>query len=153
PGLPDVEADSGAAAAWDGDPVAMRRLASIAVALMTMPVSASLPLMAQSTATLDGGVILDDAGRTTPVSRARVVAANQLSQAWVDTDVDGRFHLEGLRPGAYHLTVLKFGFVPQGRVPSVIAGGTAAEIMLHMQRGAAIEGRVVTETGQPVAGL
>jgi hypothetical protein len=125
------------------------------MAALCADVPGRLPLVrAQGLVGVDGVVVLDADGRTTPVRRARVTIANELAQATTDTDTDGRFHADGLRGGTYHVTVLKFGFVPQGRVPSIVVGpGAPPPITVHMRRAAAIEGRVVTEAGEPVAGL
>jgi len=64
------------------------------------------------TATLDGAVILTADGRQLPVRRARVVITASDRSQTTDTDTNGRFHLDHLPAGSYHLVVNKFGFVP-----------------------------------------
>ena len=70
------------------------------------------------------------------------------------TAADGRFVLRGVAPGIVNFHVAKAGYVP-GPYPSVrpaLPGETIDNVVLTVLPGASISGRVVDESGQPVAG-
>jgi hypothetical protein len=80
----------------------------------------------------------------------------------VTTDVDGRFELRELPAGRYTLTATKSGFVASGtemagRMPrrptiDVGEGQTIEKLVITLQRGGVISGRILDEFGEPVAG-
>ncbi len=77
----------------------------------------------------------------------------QAFAAAVSDPSDGSFELAGLLPGRYDVHVSAEGFVesvppPQATIPEAGDG----DITLTLQRGGVIEGRVVDEHGQAVAG-
>jgi hypothetical protein len=106
------------------------------------------------TATLDGTVVLTADGRQSFVRRARVLVTTNDSSRTTDTDTNGRFHLDHLPAGSYRVVVNKFGFVPAGR-PTIVdlKDNDHATTTVHMARGAAIEGRLTTDDGEPAIGL
>ena len=106
------------------------------------------------TASLDGMVTITLDGRTVPVRRARVTVASASDSQSTDTDTAGRFHLDHLASGLSTVAVNKFGFVPAGRVPTVVLTDNGhSTTTVAMQRGGAIEGRLATEDGEPGIGL
>jgi hypothetical protein len=107
------------------------------------------------TASLKGTVSLLTNGQPAPIRRARMVVQHDAGATeTTDTDINGRFLVEHLRAGTYHVVVDKPGFVPIGHVPAVdLKDGQAATVTIAMQRGAAIEGRLLTEDGEPAMGL
>lgn len=118
------------------------------------------PAARTGTSVIEGRVVVLVNGQPTPVRRARVtldsVGAGRTSR--VDTDVDGRFQFTSLPAGSYRVIVEKAGFVLFVRdprraferlAPIDVAAGAAVTLELMMQRGAAIEGTIVTETGDP----
>ncbi len=105
------------------------------------------------------GRVVDADGR--PVAGARVRASSQGQgfllnpsdlQAW--SGADGGFRLRRLRAGqTYELTVDKEGFAPgSGLGEAAKPGSPAPPLRLVLSRGAAAFGKVVDESGKPVAG-
>jgi hypothetical protein len=106
------------------------------------------------TASLDGIVTITIDGRPSPVRRARVIVASASDSQSTDTDTAGRFHLDRLASGLSTITVSKFGFVPAGRVPTVVLrDNDHATTTVAMLRGSAIDGRLTTADGEPAIGL
>ncbi|MBI3946742.1 MAG: carboxypeptidase regulatory-like domain-containing protein [Armatimonadetes bacterium] len=66
---------------------------------------------------------------------------------------DGRFRVEGLPPGTYHLDATASGNRPAGREGVVVAAGrTTGEVELRLEAGLALRGRVVMPDGTPAGG-
>ncbi|MEO0814373.1 MAG: carboxypeptidase regulatory-like domain-containing protein, partial [Myxococcota bacterium] len=66
-------------------------------------------------------------------------------------DPDGRFVLNGLKPGTYQLVVNAFGFAPKTE-HRVEVGADAESVEIVLDDGGAIRGRVVDEeSGEPLA--
>ena len=115
---------------------------------------------AGATATLGGRVIVMDSKPAVPVRRARVsVTAPHLRHPEVtDTDVEGRYKFTNLAPGTYRVTVSKPGFVTLEagttrageRFTIDVTDGAQASADVALPRGAAIDGRVVNEDGEPL---
>jgi protocatechuate 3,4-dioxygenase beta subunit len=74
------------------------------------------------------------------------------------TDADGRFTLEAVPPGRYHIGVHKEGFTPP-MDPSILpAVDLAADqelrnVLVALQRGGVIAGTVLDPSGQPMVGM
>lgn len=106
------------------------------------------------------GRVLTDAGQ--PIRKARVgLAAEGHDEGWpVFTDAYGRYQFSGLTPGRYILTVSKAGYVTtrfgarQPLEPPValeLAPGTSVDnVDVRLAKGAAINGRLLDENGDPV---
>jgi hypothetical protein len=103
-------------------------------------------------------------GANTPVSGARIVLFPTIRPngpigppTQTLTDQDGRFVFDKVAPGSYGLNVQKTGFAPladPGRAPTVLVnGGQTTEIALRVQIGAAIAGKVLDASGEPVSDL
>jgi Carboxypeptidase regulatory-like domain len=70
------------------------------------------------------------------------------------TDPDGRYAFEDVEAGRYNLTVQKPGFaLPSGLLMqevTVAAGERREDVIVLLQKGAAIAGRVLDDSGEPV---
>jgi protocatechuate 3,4-dioxygenase beta subunit len=117
---------------------------------------------AAGTASLSGRVITVGDGQPAPLRRARMTLEGASASRTTDTDTDGRYRFDALPAGTYRVSAEKPGFVPLDRGPVrapehppafKLADGQALRMDLSMQRGAALEGRVVNENGDPVANL
>jgi protocatechuate 3,4-dioxygenase beta subunit len=112
------------------------------------------------TASLTGRLTLTENGQTVPVRRARVTLESSVlpRPPRVDTDTDGRFQFTNLPAGTYRVIAEKAGFVPrvsdprrafERPAPIELKDGQSVQLDIAMQRGAAIEGKVLAETGEP----
>lgn len=120
---------------------------------------------AVGTAVISGRVtILDVNGTPQPVRRARVtLEADALTTPQkADTDTQGRYRFEKLPAGVYRIRAQKAGFVPQLRdlrrafekpAGFDVAEGQKLAIDLPMARGAALEGRILKDTGDPAVNV
>ncbi len=114
---------------------------------------------ATGTAVISGRVQIDVNSTAQPVRRARVTLESEaLQPRTTDTDTDGRYQFTNLPAGAYRVGAEKAGFVPLVRDsrrtfdrPAAVAieAGQKAQHDLWMMRGAALEGRVLIDTGAP----
>ena len=70
------------------------------------------------------------------------------------SDQDGRFVFDQVSPGTYFLDAQKSGFAPADgsirRETITVAAGQSANVLLQIQRGAAITGKVIDSTGEPL---
>ena len=107
------------------------------------------------TASLAGAAQITINGQRSPIRRARVIVREAGGAVHTtDTDTAGQFRLDQLVAGSYRVVVDKPGFVPIGRDPVIdVQAGQAAKVTVMMQRGAAIEGRLVTADGEAAMGL
>lgn len=143
-------------------------LASVASVRAVQPPIANSPSprdQVSSTATkpgiISGRAVILTGALASPVRRARVrLESNTIEKPLVtDTDADGRFRFEGLSPGTYHIGAEKPGYVPVVRQSGDGAGtinlrtGELVSADLLFEHGAALEGRVVTELGDPAVNV
>jgi protocatechuate 3,4-dioxygenase beta subunit len=116
----------------------------------------------EGTAVISGRVAAADTGR--PLNRVRVLAsATELrSNRAAMTDREGRYEIAGLPAGKYTITASKGGFVQlthgQTRpmapgAPIDIRDAQRIQVDFRLPRGGVITGRVVDETGEPMAGV
>ncbi|MEM7244822.1 MAG: carboxypeptidase regulatory-like domain-containing protein [Acidobacteriota bacterium] len=68
------------------------------------------------------------------------------------TDDDGRFELDWLPPGRYEVEAGKEGWLPAGTESLELHGGDVVDLVLELDPGASLTGRVVDESGVPVGG-
>lgn len=113
------------------------------------------------TAILRGTVVASDTG--TPVRRAvvRVMASEPADNAMASTDDQGRFEIRNLIGGRYTVSVSKTGYVAltygqrrpneRGTPVSIAPGTTVERLTIGLPRGGVISGRIVDETGEPLA--
>jgi len=117
---------------------------------------------AAPTGRIAGRVTVD--GANSPVAGARIMLfpavrpGGQMRMMGMPpqalTDQDGRFVFDKLAPGSYRMDVQKTGFAPlvePGRAPmtQVNAGQTTA-IVLRLQKGAVIAGKLLDASGEPL---
>lgn len=69
------------------------------------------------------------------------------------TDEQGKFRFGGLRGSEYTLTTASPHHLPASIVADVAAGAVRDDIVIELESGASIAGRVVDDVGQPVAGM
>ncbi len=100
-------------------------------------------------ASLDGKVVDDKSGRIVP--RAKVLAKANGFARLVRTGPDGTYHLKGIPPQTYRLTVDEPRYVPWARPDLALAPGEAKRLDIAVTLGASLAGRVVDENGAPVA--
>ncbi|HUL72502.1 MAG TPA: carboxypeptidase-like regulatory domain-containing protein [Vicinamibacterales bacterium] len=116
------------------------------------------------TASISGRLTITENGQTVPVRRARVTLESSVlpRPPRVDTDTDGRFQFTNLPAGTYRVIAEKAGFVPrvsdprrafERPAPIDLNDGQAVQLDIPMQRGAAIDGAVVTDTGDPAINI
>jgi protocatechuate 3,4-dioxygenase beta subunit len=123
-------------------------------------------LLAQSPAssreaTIAGRIV--DASTQAPVASAQVVLLPDGPRTgpminpppMTLTDRDGRFAFPSVPPGRYRLNVTKTGFTlttesQRAGVVAVTAGEPHTDLVLQMQRGGVIAGRITDERGEPV---
>ncbi|MEW5981788.1 MAG: carboxypeptidase-like regulatory domain-containing protein [Acidobacteriota bacterium] len=114
----------------------------------------------EPTSSISGRVIVAGETPPVPVRRARVRIDGDVpdSGRYTDTDTDGRYQFAGLRAGPYRVTADKPGYVslpagasrPFTRPPPIaLAAGEAKRVDIALPRGAALEGRVFGEDGDP----
>jgi hypothetical protein len=112
------------------------------------------------TAVIAGRVLIDLNSSAQPVRRARLTLESEALQRprTTDSDTGGRYQFGNLPAGSYRLRAEKAGFVPLVRdarrtferpAPMAIAAGQKVQHDLWMTRGAALEGRVVIDSGGP----
>ena len=71
------------------------------------------------------------------------------------TDQDGRFVFSGLKPGEYRIDVQRTGYAPleaapaRGRTIQLADGQSIDNLILQLQKGAVISGRIVGPSGEP----
>lgn len=106
------------------------------------------------------GTVLEE-GSGKPISSARVRLTSLRPQQMASsgslesiTDANGRFAFAGLEPSSYVIQVSKGGFITAAsNAPvstfSLAPGETRDGLRLTLERGGAIEGRVVDSTGEP----
>ncbi|MGE5717860.1 MAG: carboxypeptidase regulatory-like domain-containing protein, partial [Acidobacteriota bacterium] len=109
----------------------------------TLTITLALP------ASLDGKVVDDRTGRLVP--RAKVFAKGNGFARLVRTGPDGMYHLKGIPPGTYRLTVDEARCVPWMKPDLALAPGEGKRLDIAVTLGASIAGRVVDENGAPVA--
>jgi carboxypeptidase family protein len=135
----------------------------LALPLIDQPQPRDLPSTRPAgSSVLAGRIVVVQGSRALPVRRARVMLeSDSLSQPLAaDSDTEGRYRFDGLAAGTYRLTADKAGFVMAGDGASRSAGrplsitlGDRLSLDVLMVRGAAIEGRLVTETGEPAVNV
>jgi protocatechuate 3,4-dioxygenase beta subunit len=107
------------------------------------------------------GVVTKDPG-SEPVKKVLIelIAENQNDGGnyTASTDAEGRFHLEGIVPGRYHLFAERTGYLEtdahhrhtEGRVLTLRAGEEVKDLVIRLQPSAIVEGRVTDEDGDPM---
>jgi len=112
-------------------------------------------------ASLQGSVIKDPGGEPLKKAIVELIAENQEEAAnySATSDPEGQFKIDGIVPGRYKIFVEHPGFLEvdakhkrsQGLSLSLNAGQEMKDLVLRMQPGAVILGRVLDEDGDPMA--
>jgi hypothetical protein len=116
------------------------------------------------TAVIEGRVVIHINETPQPVRRARLTLESEAlpSARTTDSDTGGRYRFDKLPAGSYRVRVEKPGFVAFARDlrrafdrprPVEIAAAQTLQHDLVMVRGAAIEGRVLADNGQPAINI
>ncbi|MDA1223069.1 MAG: carboxypeptidase-like regulatory domain-containing protein [Planctomycetota bacterium] len=96
------------------------------------------------------GVLLDTEGRPLAGSQISVPGREVIP---VDTDAEGKFTLEDVRPGSVSLQATGDKHLPvEGYTLHVVAGATLTDVTLRAETGAVLAATVVDASGQPVSG-
>ena len=138
--------------------------------LLIALVAAAQPAPPQATGRVTGRVI--DAETGDPVVGARVTlvftpvvqrpAAGQVPPTPTpippltsETNANGVYDITGVPPGRWRVTAQKTGFVPHGAnaPPMEMSGGGVTAPEIRLDRGGAIEGRLLDQKGIPLSGV
>ncbi|MGN6106991.1 MAG: carboxypeptidase regulatory-like domain-containing protein [Kofleriaceae bacterium] len=93
--------------------------------------------------------VLDEA--RAPIAGADVRAIEGTDEGVVRTNDKGEATLEPVRPGYVVVGASATGFAPGGGFVTVGASGAVGKLTLTLRKGFAVSGRVVDESGKPVA--
>jgi hypothetical protein len=117
----------------------------------------------KGTAVIRGYVLA--AGSGAPIRRAQVraMAMNVGGGGVTSTDAEGRYEIRDLPSGRYTITASKSGFVmgqfgqrrpgDPGTPIEIVDGMAADKVNFQLARGAVIAGRILDDTGDPMAGV
>jgi protocatechuate 3,4-dioxygenase beta subunit len=122
------------------------------------------PAVPPGTASVSGRVNVMGTAAPIPVRRARVtLQSSALAQPQTtDTDAEGRYRFDGLPTGTYRLKAEKPGYVTLEYgakrpfvtpAPLQVTDGQAVQADLALPRGAALDGRILTDEGEPAEGI
>jgi hypothetical protein len=130
-----------------------------AATLLSQPSRVASPQQ-PATGTIRGRIVAAASGD--PIRNARVSVTDDYERPPVLSDADGRFTFPALPAGSFTLVASKAGFAKTtfgarspaeaGRVIRVAGGAAVDDVVVALPRGAAIAGRVVDDTGEPVPG-
>jgi len=124
----------------------------------------SLGLFAQDAsktrATIEGVVTKDPDGQPVKKALIELIAENQVEGGDYTalTDIDGKFRIEAILPGRYHLFAERTGLLDaekqrgriDGRILTLAAGQEVRDLHLKLQAAAVVRGRVTDEDGDPL---
>src|SRR5262252_1431876 len=124
----------------------------------------SLGLLAQDAsktrATIEGVVTKDPDGQPVKKALIELIAENQVEGGDYTalTDIDGKFRIEAILPGRYHLFAERTGLLDaekqrgriDGRILTLAAGQELRDLHLKLQAAAVVRGRVTDEDGDPL---
>ena len=112
------------------------------------------------TASITGKITTADTGAPIRGAEVRLSSDGRYSRLGT-TNGDGRFELRDLPAGVYRLSVSRTGFITlqfgqrrpfEKSTPITLAEGTNAEANVALIRGGVIRGRVLDQSGDPLAG-
>lgn len=147
----------------------MTALAAIAVGFVLLaqpPRDNARPTPESGTAAIRGRVVASDTGAPVKYAHVSVFRAEPMYNVTATTDRLGRFTVDHLPAGAFQVTaypprttgrhlMTPFGGSatrPTRRVP-VAEGQTVSDIEIRLEVGASISGRVVDDSGEPLANV
>jgi 5-hydroxyisourate hydrolase-like protein (transthyretin family) len=108
-----------------------------------------------------------DASTGGPLRKARIVLINEdndRADPYISaTDSDGRFVIEGIKPGRYEINIERDGYVSASysedeseKSPAIVSlksGQRLSDLVFDLQKCGVIAGRVMDEDGQPAQGV
>jgi len=111
-------------------------------------------------ATIEGVVTKDPDGQPVKKALIELIAENQAEGGDYTalTDIDGKFRIEAILPGRYHLFAERTGLLDaekqrgriDGRILTLAAGQEVRDLQLKLQAAAVVRGRVTDEDGDPL---
>lgn len=116
---------------------------------LPLPDGRSLTIALAAPAALSGRVVEDRTGRAVP--RAKLLLKGNAFARLVRTAPDGTYALKGVPPETYRLAVDEARHVPWVQAALALAPGETKKLDVALTLGAALSGKVVDETGAPVA--
>src|SRR5829696_141208 len=148
----------------------IRGLLLTVVTVLALPVAAGAQLVPPVAPAKGGGIIR---GRITAADTGRPLRRAQVSIATVgigvperrtaSTNLRGEYELRDLAPGRYAISATRSGYLAweygrraagePGKMLQVDEGATIDKIDLALPRAGIISGRIIDETGEPVAGV
>ncbi len=112
-------------------------------------------------ATVAGIVTKDPAGEPMKKALVELIAESQATGGnhTALTGADGAFHMDNIAPGRYRLFAERTGYLEvdkrrprsDGRLLTLTAGQELTDVLIRLQAGAVVEGRVTDEDGDPLA--
>jgi hypothetical protein len=114
-----------------------------------------------SRAAIEGIVTKDPSGEPVKKAVIELIAANQAAGGdyTAVSGPDGRFRIEGILPGRYHLFAERTGYLEterhqsrsEGRILALSAGQELKDVLIRLQAAAVVRGQVTDEDGDPLA--
>ncbi len=114
-----------------------------------LPAGRTLTVALAAPAALTGKVVEDKTGR--PVPRAKLFLKGNAFARLVRTAPDGTYALKGVPPETYRLAVDEARYVPWTQAALKLAPDEPKRLDIALTPGATLTGRVVDESGAPVA--
>jgi hypothetical protein len=143
------------------------RLATFAAVALILTALAHPTALSQQTRTssgsgsIGGRVEIVETNLRAPLRRATVtlsvesgaLTARSPGPRTTATDADGLFHFDGLPVGNYRLSVEKAGFLCEASGIQPVANAAQVVVNFVAVRAGALEGRLIEDTGKPIADL
>ena len=135
------------------------RLSLFLCAFLPVVGFAQNPVTEKSTFTVQGRVIQDPGAQ--PIRKVDVALVprdgQQTNQYTATTDAEGKFQIPNVQPGRYQVVLQRDGFLQtggrRGTLLTLISAEDAHDLVLRMQAGATIFGKIVDGDGDPMANV
>jgi hypothetical protein len=142
--------------------MSIRWLAAAVPCLVSIVLAPPASAQSRDAGIVRGRVVERDGGAPVRKARVALTPAGASSAEPIYTNGDGEFEFDSVAPGTYTLEAMKSGYVPArfgARGPfdrttnvAVIGGAIVDAVQLRLVKGAALAGRIVDESGDPVTG-
>jgi protocatechuate 3,4-dioxygenase beta subunit len=132
----------------------------LALSALSLAQTSAGPSKAAAHASVEG-IVTKEPG-SEPVKKALIELIAEDQSAGGDytavSGIDGKFHIEGVLPGHYHLFVERTGLLDsdkhhgrtEGRILTLTADQELKDLQVHLQAAAVVRGRVTDEDGDPL---